>query len=1032
MLVTNHHHHQTFKGTVPMPLSHLSTGFHQTSELEVRCRLQWFAAMCGCCVVVVSALLSSTVDSLPFQVEVDVISEFVIATHYANATPVTQGNLCTSWTSMIVCSNDTVVALNFMGANLKGTLPVSLSKLINITHFDASNNSITGSIPHQWSSWGGTIAWVNISFNNLSGMLPPELSNWSSMKRFSFSNNQLNGTLPPEYSGMTGLRFFDVSYNSLSGTLPNEYSRLTNLESFSCQSNRLSGSLPSSWRSLLNMTKFTAGNNGLSGSLPPEYASWSRITSFVVDGNAITGTLPPEYANWTEMDVLVANNNYLSGTLPIEYSEGWSLISYLRIRNNSIHGTLPAEYSKLHLISLLDASSNRLSGTLPPQYAAWKNVTSLSFPNNMLTGTIPVSWSTGMPLLWSLILYNNSLSGTIPSAPPFPSLNVLSISANDFSGSLPSPSTWPHLLILDIQNNTHLYGSAALQQSLSIVSACGTQLCRDAAFTGTYVCVPSGALANSIANGVTLELLVALAAYTVTQRSCSTTSVAPSAAPLSLGKNNATYEFLPTYSINTISGVACAAALGAALSAVEAADAQMLVSILGSPCVCSTTTLPPQQQEESVLLLALSPFSPLGSAWAAIGNSLLCCVVVGLHATAVFMLFAKVPQAIQQPRRTPFNTWLGRWLQKNKSNDSRTRRRIIAQLRFPNVSVTLLMLLVPGVVRACMMTANSFVNPGNDSDGDSPLLSAVAIAIGVLFVLCACGFVEVVAFRHANAEVMSANSRRSGVNHLPREAGEQLLLHFVRHQNPTRLFKPIPRRIALVALPRGAWEPQAARTAYGGVVSSYLAPWRRVWVVVPGANIVVQLLNGVGGDDTTCDALQSITLIALACVCVFIAYARPHRALLASYLVCASLVLTMVTALLGLLCRHGAVSSDAVSGFGVFASVAMFVFKLYHVLMPIVERRLMARNVGLVASPSCAIRPVVSAEAADFNEVSDPRWRRNVNATAAVEEAKVLPLSNEQIEAQRKRLSIEQMKALRELILMVVERSSDGGAQLLL
>ncbi|CUI14471.1 membrane-associated protein, putative, partial [Bodo saltans] len=127
-------------------------------------------------------------------------------------------------------------------------------------------------------------------------------------------------------------------------------------------------------------------------------------------------------------------------------------------------------------------------------------------------------------------------------------------------------------------------------------------------------------------------------------------------------------------------------------------------------------------------------------------------------------------------------------------------------------------------------------------------------------------------------------------------------------------------------------------------VSSYVGRWRRAWVVALGGNLAVQVLSSIDGSGSSCDALQSLTLCVLAGVCVFIAYARPHRALLASYLVCASLVLTMVTALLGLLCRHGAVSEDAVSGFGVFASVAMFVFKALNGALFIGEKKLLRRN----------------------------------------------------------------------------------------
>ncbi|CUG86678.1 membrane-associated protein, putative [Bodo saltans] len=222
--------------------------------------------------------------------------------------------------------------------------------------------------------------------------------------------------------------------------------------------------------------------------------------------------------------------------------------------------------------------------------------------------------------------------------------------------------------------------------------------------------------------------------------------------------------------------------------------------------------------------------------------------------------------------------------------------------------------------------------------------------MGSLFVVSASWSVEAIAYRHIEAEITTTvtptpPAAATATKEIRTQLKQQLpIIRFAIHQRPAQLFRPVPRCVSAVVLPCGAWEPQIARSSYGVVVAPYVRKWMRVWVVMPVSNMIVQILNGIDVDGSACDALQGLTLCVLAGVCVFIAYARPHRALLASYLVCASLVLTMVTVLLGLLCRHGAVSSDAVSGFGVFASVAMFVFKLYHVLMPIVERRLMACN----------------------------------------------------------------------------------------
>ncbi|CUE69239.1 GP46-like surface antigen, putative [Bodo saltans] len=371
--------------------------------------------------------------------------------------------------------------------------------------------------------------------------------------------------------------------------------------------------------------------------------------------------------------------------------------------------------------------------------------------------------------------------------------------------------------------------------------------------------------------------------------------------------------------------------------------------------VCSATS-PTQQREGSVLLLALSPFSPLGSAWATTGNSLLCCVLVGLHVLVIRTLWVARCRSktsgrkIRQLQSLHATTLLGRWLGDDGDAvpNKQTRRHVLARLRFPNASVAMVLLVVPGVVRGAI---DVVVMPSTDG-GTLSTREKVALGVGVVFVTLAVCVVEFGVYRHVNAEVslslsFSVASPHRNAAH-PRSS-HSCCLRYVCHQCPAKLFRPVPSVLSHIALPKGSWESAAARTAYGGVVSVFDVRWRRAWVVLPSANIVIQVLSGVdGGSAGGCDAVQSVTLLVLRGVCAFMAYARPHRALLASYLVCASLVLTMVTALLGLLCRHGAVSSDAVSGFGVFASVAMFVFKLYHVLMPIIERWLLGRGSNVV------------------------------------------------------------------------------------
>ncbi|CUG21574.1 membrane-associated protein, putative, partial [Bodo saltans] len=90
----------------------------------------------------------------------------------------------------------------------------------------------------------------------------------------------------------------------------------------------------------------------------------------------------------------------------------------------------------------------------------------------------------------------------------------------------------------------------------------------------------------------------------------------------------------------------------------------------------------------------------------------------------------------------------------------------------------------------------------------------------------------------------------------------------------------------------------------------------------------------------------------LMCASVFFAVVRPHRALLASYLTSASLVLTCTVALMAMLCRLETVDQSAVDDFGMFVSVTMMLIKVYTVAYPYAEAWLVMRNNSSTVSGS--------------------------------------------------------------------------------
>jgi hypothetical protein len=68
-------------------------------------------------------------------------------------------------------------------------------------------------------------------------------------------NNGLSGTIPSELGDLTSLTFLRLSENQLSGTIPSELGSLTNLDHMSLADNQLSGTIPQELGDMTNITE---------------------------------------------------------------------------------------------------------------------------------------------------------------------------------------------------------------------------------------------------------------------------------------------------------------------------------------------------------------------------------------------------------------------------------------------------------------------------------------------------------------------------------------------------------------------------------------------------------------------------------------------------------------------------------------------------------------------------------------------------------------------------------------------------------
>ncbi|TYG78087.1 hypothetical protein ES288_D02G028900v1 [Gossypium darwinii] len=81
---------------------------------------------------------------------------------------------------------------------------------------------------------------IDLSCNNLTSHIPPELGNLSEIYSLNLSHNKLIGVIPSSFSKLHQIESLDLSYNNLSGEIPNQLVELNSLEVFSVAHNNSS------------------------------------------------------------------------------------------------------------------------------------------------------------------------------------------------------------------------------------------------------------------------------------------------------------------------------------------------------------------------------------------------------------------------------------------------------------------------------------------------------------------------------------------------------------------------------------------------------------------------------------------------------------------------------------------------------------------------------------------------------------------------------------------------------------------------
>ncbi|XP_072952106.1 receptor-like protein EIX2 [Typha angustifolia] len=343
--------------------------------------------------------------------------------------------------------------------NLGPHFPTWIRSQTDMIDLAMANSGIVDRLPDWFWNVISSVEYLDLSLNQISGVLPSTLEFLSAANEINLNSNQFHGGVPKL---PTSLQVLDLSNNSITGTIPlSMCNQVQSLGILDLSHNRLSGQLP---QCLTSRKSFRADPSDLT-----PIGSELSIVSF--RNNSLSGEFPLFFRDCQYLNFLDLSYNKFYGSLPIWIGKRLPQLAFLLLRSNMFSGYIPIQLAKLDYLHVLDLAHNNLSGTIAPSFVNFTAMTTLSRyeRNYLLDFVILLVVTKGqaleyytdkmMSLLLSLDLSSNYLSGTIPQEiGGLATLKNLNLSGNRLTGDIPETiGGLQSLESLDLSNN-ELYG----------------------------------------------------------------------------------------------------------------------------------------------------------------------------------------------------------------------------------------------------------------------------------------------------------------------------------------------------------------------------------------------------------------------------------------------------------------------------------------------------------------------------------------------------------------------------------------------
>nr|XP_034887541.1 receptor-like protein 15 [Populus alba] len=338
--------------------------------------------------------------------------------------------------------------LKLSNNSFNGRLPPSVFNMTYLLYLLLDGNKFVGEVPGTFSL-ESSLFWLDISNNLLSGMLPRGIGN-SSKKHL--SENNLSGSLPLGFNALD-LCYVHLYGNRLSGPLPYDFYNLSSLVTLDLGDNNLTGPIPNWIDSLSELSIFVLKSNQFNGKLPHQLCLLRKLSILDLLENIFSGLLPSclSNLNFTASDKKTLVEH---GSMSRDYRDLEELFAsigfypYDKTVLPEINTKIAVELTEkknfytyegdiLRYMFVVDLSCNKFTGEIPTEWGNLSGIYSLNLSHNNLTGLIPSSFF-NLKQIESLDLSHNNLNGRIPAQlVELTFLAIFNVSYNNLSGRTP-------------------------------------------------------------------------------------------------------------------------------------------------------------------------------------------------------------------------------------------------------------------------------------------------------------------------------------------------------------------------------------------------------------------------------------------------------------------------------------------------------------------------------------------------------------------------------------------------------------------